>query len=208
MRLACSSPVAFRAQAPPAADRPGGQHEKTSSTRSFRFSQCRCPTHPRQPKEPPYSPAVPVAARSVYNRVPSRRSRRTRPPGIPRRRRTMQPGHAEQPGGAVKALKIAGVAATVYLGLVLAFEAYLGIAQPQWASGDSAAWEGTIVLTTFDAEGNGQDRVRRADDERRPALRFRKPLAALPVQAHPGEPGHARDPRRQHRRLPGNTNFA
>jgi hypothetical protein len=51
----------------------------------------------------------------------------------------------------MKGLKVAVIMILAYVGLVAAFESFLGIVQPQSAS--------TIVITTTDAQGNAQDRV-------------------------------------------------
>lgn len=51
----------------------------------------------------------------------------------------------------MKALKVAIITVLVYVGIVVAFETLLGIIQPTTDS--------TLVLTTFDREGNSDDRV-------------------------------------------------
>ena len=51
----------------------------------------------------------------------------------------------------MKALKWIGIAAAVYVGVVVLFESLLGYFQPEGAQ--------TLVITTFDDEGNGSDRV-------------------------------------------------
>jgi hypothetical protein len=51
----------------------------------------------------------------------------------------------------MKALKIAAIAALVYVGIVVAFESLIGFFQPSDAS--------TLVITTFDGEGAPHDRV-------------------------------------------------
>jgi hypothetical protein len=51
----------------------------------------------------------------------------------------------------VKALKIIVILLVVYVGIVVAFESLLGFYQP--------AGQGTLVITTTDASGNGGDRV-------------------------------------------------
>ena len=51
----------------------------------------------------------------------------------------------------MKAVKIAVIAALVYAGIVVAFESMIGFMQPTPG--------GTIVLTTFDANGTANERV-------------------------------------------------
>lgn len=51
----------------------------------------------------------------------------------------------------MKALKIVVIAVLVYVGIVILFESMIGYFQPQN--------ESTIVITTFDGEGNAVDRV-------------------------------------------------
>jgi hypothetical protein len=51
----------------------------------------------------------------------------------------------------MKAAKLILVLALVYVGIVGAFESLLGFSQP--------AGQGTMVITTFDADGVGHDRV-------------------------------------------------
>lgn len=51
----------------------------------------------------------------------------------------------------MKALKIIGIVVLVYVAIVVAFESLIGYFQPKG--------EGTVVITTFDAEGEGHDRV-------------------------------------------------
>lgn len=51
----------------------------------------------------------------------------------------------------MKALKIAGIAILVYVGIVVAFESLIGFFQPQNAS--------TIVIITFDRDGTAEARV-------------------------------------------------
>lgn len=51
----------------------------------------------------------------------------------------------------MKAVKIAAIAILVYVGIVVAFESFIGFAQPM--SGPS------IVITTFDPDGKAHDRV-------------------------------------------------
>lgn len=51
----------------------------------------------------------------------------------------------------MKALKIVVIVALVYVGIVVAFETLLGLIQP--------TNEGTIVITTTDAQGRSNDRV-------------------------------------------------
>ncbi len=51
----------------------------------------------------------------------------------------------------MKALKIAVIAAAVYVGIVAAFESAIGYVQP--------TPESTVVITTFDAGGTPHDRV-------------------------------------------------
>ena len=52
----------------------------------------------------------------------------------------------------MKAIKIVGILLLVYVLIVTAFESLLGYFQPE--SGGS-----TVVITTFDADGTGHDRV-------------------------------------------------
>jgi hypothetical protein len=51
----------------------------------------------------------------------------------------------------MKLARIVAVAFLLYAGLVVAFESYLGSSQP--------AGEGTLVITTVDADGTAHDRV-------------------------------------------------
>jgi hypothetical protein len=51
----------------------------------------------------------------------------------------------------MKALKIAAVAALVYVGIVAAFESMIGYLQPEPG--------GVLVITTFDPDGGAHDRV-------------------------------------------------
>ena len=51
----------------------------------------------------------------------------------------------------MKAVKIVVILALVYVGIVAAFESLIGVIQP--------APGGTIVITTFDADGTAHDRV-------------------------------------------------
>ena len=51
----------------------------------------------------------------------------------------------------MKIVKILAVIALVYVGIVVAFESLLGYFQP--------ADQNTLVITTYDDEGNGKDRV-------------------------------------------------
>jgi hypothetical protein len=51
----------------------------------------------------------------------------------------------------MKAVKIVVVLALVYVGIVVAFESLIGVIQPEPG--------GTIVITTFDADGTAHDRV-------------------------------------------------
>jgi hypothetical protein len=51
----------------------------------------------------------------------------------------------------MKALKIVLIALVVYVGVVVAFESLIGYFQPESGS--------VLVITTFDADGNGHDRV-------------------------------------------------
>ena len=51
----------------------------------------------------------------------------------------------------MKSVKIIAIALVVYVGLVAAFESFLGLVQPSNAS--------TIVITTIGADGAAQDRV-------------------------------------------------
>jgi hypothetical protein len=51
----------------------------------------------------------------------------------------------------MKAMKIAAIVLLVYVGVVAAFESFLGLAQPRPAS--------TIVITTTGADGDAEDRV-------------------------------------------------
>jgi len=50
-----------------------------------------------------------------------------------------------------RALRIAAIAVLVYVGIVVAFESFLGYLQPTGGS--------TLVITTFDQSGTPQDRV-------------------------------------------------
>ena len=51
----------------------------------------------------------------------------------------------------MKALKIAAIVALIYVGIVTAFESFLGYLQPTDGS--------TLVITTFDRDGTPHDRV-------------------------------------------------
>ena len=51
----------------------------------------------------------------------------------------------------MKILKILGILAVVYVGIVVLFESLLGYFQPAYAT--------TLVITTTDADGNRNDRV-------------------------------------------------
>jgi hypothetical protein len=51
----------------------------------------------------------------------------------------------------MKALKIAAVVLLVYVGIVVAFESLIGTLQPESGA--------TLVITTFDPDGKGHDRV-------------------------------------------------
>ena len=51
----------------------------------------------------------------------------------------------------MKALKIFAILIAAYVGLVVVFESLIGILQPSAAT--------TLVITTFDADGSGHDRV-------------------------------------------------
>jgi len=51
----------------------------------------------------------------------------------------------------MKALKIAGIVFLVYVAIVVVFESLIGYFQPE--GGD------TVVITTFDAQGEGRERV-------------------------------------------------
>jgi hypothetical protein len=59
--------------------------------------------------------------------------------------------HLDEGRPRVKALKILLVVILVYVGIVVVFESLLGVLQP--------ANEGTLVITTTDADGNAHDRV-------------------------------------------------
>lgn len=51
----------------------------------------------------------------------------------------------------MKALKVAGIVFLVYVAIVVVFESLIGYFQPE--GGD------TVVITTFDAQGEGRERV-------------------------------------------------
>ena len=51
----------------------------------------------------------------------------------------------------MKIVKILAILALIYVGIVVAFESLLGYFQP--------ADQNTLVITTYDEEGNGKDRV-------------------------------------------------
>ena len=51
----------------------------------------------------------------------------------------------------MKGLKIAGIVVAAYVGIVVVFESLIGILQP--------SAESTLVITTFDADGSGHDRI-------------------------------------------------
>ena len=51
----------------------------------------------------------------------------------------------------MKAVKIVVIVALVYVGIVVAFESMIGYFQPEAGS--------TLVITTFDGDGTGHDRV-------------------------------------------------
>ena len=51
----------------------------------------------------------------------------------------------------MKATKIIGIVLAVYVGIVVVFEVWIGYSQP--------TSENTLTITTFDADGNGFDRV-------------------------------------------------
>ena len=57
----------------------------------------------------------------------------------------------KQEGGLMKIVKILGITALVYVGIVVAFESLLGYFQPENQS--------TLVITTKDGEGNEFNRV-------------------------------------------------
>ena len=51
----------------------------------------------------------------------------------------------------MKALKLAAIVLLVYVGIVVAFESFIGYLQPTAGS--------TLVITTFDGDGTAHDRV-------------------------------------------------
>jgi hypothetical protein len=51
----------------------------------------------------------------------------------------------------MKLVKVLGIAAIVYVGIVVAFESAIGVLQPQSGA--------TLVITTFGADGDKHDRV-------------------------------------------------
>ena len=55
--------------------------------------------------------------------------------------------------------RYAAVALLAYVALVVAFEAYLGIAQPRFETHPDKEWGATIVVTTTGADGSTQGRV-------------------------------------------------
>jgi len=59
----------------------------------------------------------------------------------------------------MKFVKYAAVAVVSYVALVVAFEAFLGLAQPRFEKENPGDWDATIVITTTDADGATQGRV-------------------------------------------------
>jgi hypothetical protein len=59
----------------------------------------------------------------------------------------------------MKSVRMIGVMMFAYVGLVVAFEAYLGLVQPRFDTDDFGSWDATIVITTTGADGSTQDRV-------------------------------------------------
>ena len=59
----------------------------------------------------------------------------------------------------MKIVKYAALALVAYVGLVAAFETFLGVAQPRFKSEQAGEWDKTIVITTADADGSTQSRV-------------------------------------------------
>lgn len=56
-------------------------------------------------------------------------------------------------------LKYAGALVLSYVALVVAFEVFLGVAQPRFETDPDKEWGATIVLTTTGADGSTRDRV-------------------------------------------------
>ncbi len=59
----------------------------------------------------------------------------------------------------MRVLKYAAIALFAYVGLVVAFETFLGIAQPQFETKPDEEWGATIVITTTGADGSKASRV-------------------------------------------------
>lgn len=59
----------------------------------------------------------------------------------------------------MKILRYAVVALLAYVALVVAFETWLGIAQPRFETNPGEEWGATIVVTTSGADGSTQGRV-------------------------------------------------
>jgi hypothetical protein len=61
--------------------------------------------------------------------------------------------------GHVKIVKYAAIVLVAYVALVVAFETYLGIAQPRFEMHPGEEWGETIVITTTGKDGEAQGRV-------------------------------------------------
>ncbi|MFN2426079.1 MAG: nitroreductase/quinone reductase family protein [Candidatus Binatia bacterium] len=56
-------------------------------------------------------------------------------------------------------IRYAAIAVVAYVGIVVAFEAYLGIAQPRFHRDPAEKWDATIVIATTGSDGSTQQRV-------------------------------------------------
>lgn len=59
----------------------------------------------------------------------------------------------------MKIVRNLGIAILAYVAVVVLFEAYLGIVQPQFKQDEVEGMNATIVITTADADGGTEDRV-------------------------------------------------
>ena len=92
----------------------------------------------------------------------------------------------------MKALKFLVILVVAYVVVVTLFESLLGYFQPEAP--------GTVVITTFGADGAAHDRVVSALGKRRQHVRRREPLAARLVPPPAGVSDGARHPGRRDRR--------
>ncbi len=59
----------------------------------------------------------------------------------------------------MKVARNVGIVILAYVGVVVLFEAYLGLVQPKFDGNYVEGWDATIVITTTGADGSTQDRL-------------------------------------------------